>query len=216
MADIFREVEEEVRKDRLLKLWKKYGSYVIIACFALVAGVAVSVAWREYQESQRLAEAERFIAAVDLLQQGETQAAAEAFEALGEEADSGYAVVARLREAAARAESGDREGALAVYDRIAGEQEFPQIYRDLASLLGAMLIADSAPAAEIEQRLAALLQPTSPWRFSAHELVALAAYREGRLEQARQGFEKLASDTSAPAGVRARSRQMLNAIGPVG
>ncbi len=214
MSDnLFREVDEDLRKDKLQALWKRYGAVVIAGCVALVLGTAGSVFWRDYQAGQRSADSARFAAAIDLVERGDNAAAVDAFVALADDAGGGYALLARFHEAAARAETGDGRGAVAVYDGIAADGGPDQVYRDLAALMAAMQLANSASAADIETRLQALLADDNPWRFSARELIAAVAVREGRTAAAVESFRTLAEADEAPPGLRARARQMLDALG---
>ena len=99
MSDnLFREVDEELRKDKLQDLWKRYGAVVIAGCLALVLGTAGSVLWRNYQADQRSAESARFAAALELVERGDSAAAVSAFAALADDAGGGYALVARFHE----------------------------------------------------------------------------------------------------------------------
>lgn len=216
MTDIFREVDEEVRKDRLNELWKKYGLWVFLGCVLLVAATAAFTYWRNYQSAQRAALADRFLAAMELAQQGKAAEAAATFAEIGREGPAGYSALARMQEAAARARQGGREAALASYDQLAADTGAPILLRDAARLGAAMLLLETAPAAELEQRLAPLLADGNAWRYSARELRALLANREGRASESRAAFGALAEDAAAPAGVRARARQMLQTIGPAG
>jgi len=213
VADIFREVDEDVRKDKATALWKKYGSYVVVACVALVIGTAGRVAWREYSESRQIEEAQKFSAATALVEQGETSAATAAFEALSRESGTGYAVVAAFREAEQRAKAGDRDTAVAIYDKLAGNGDAGPALQDLARVFAAMALIDEAPADEIRGRLAGLDADDSAFRFSVRELLAVLSFRDGDLEAAKTGFRALAEDAAAPSGVRARAQEMLAAMG---
>jgi hypothetical protein len=212
VADIFEEVDEEVRRDRFADLWKRYGVYFLAACVAVVVATAGWVGYREWRESKRLEYAERYRAAAELAQKDQLAEAADAFAALAEEASGGYAVLARLRLAASQAEAGDRDAAVATYDRLAADGGVEKVYRDLATLAAAMLLADVAPGAEIDRRLEPLLNPDNPWRHSAREVKGLTALREGRAEAARESFQAIVDDAAAPGAVRGRAQQMLQAI----
>lgn len=212
MADIFREVDEEVRKERAQKLWQKYGTVVVAACVLVVVATGGRVAWREYTESRQQEEAGRYVAALLLAENGETGSAIASFDSLAAEASDGYAVLARFQEAALKARDGDAEGAIRTYELIAANDGFDQIYRDLATLKAAMLQLDGADPSGLSARLAPLAEDGQPWRLAARELQALLQYRNGDLEASREAFEALANDASAPNNMKARAREMLAAI----
>lgn len=216
MSDIFREIEEEVRRDRYMKLWKAYGRYVVGVVVAVVIVVVGGIGWREYNARQALAESVRFSEAMELERAGEHGRAAAAFAAIAEDARSGYAALAALRSAAALAEAGDRAAAIAAYDRAAADGGVPRRFRDLAALLAAMHALDSADVAELERRLQPLTAGSNPWRHSARELAGLVRLKAGDQKGAREVFARLADDAEAPSGVRGRAAELLAALPEAG
>lgn len=211
MSDIFREIDEELRRDNFFKLWQRYGKYVVALAVAAVAVTALVVGWREYQSRERQAEGVRYAAALDLARQGKDKDAADAFAAMAQSVKGGRAVLARLEEAALRAKSGDSDGALAIYDAIAQNGAAEQTYRDLANLLAARLLVDKAPK-DAEQRLLPLTDANNPWHATALELTAIAALKEGNKTEARATYQRLADDLGAPQGLRARAAEMVAAL----
>ena len=97
MADIFREVDEDIRRERYSKLWKRYGKYVIAGAVAIVVLTAGREGWKQYQTAQREVAGERFAQALDLAASGRETDAVTAFSALADDAGAGYATLARLR-----------------------------------------------------------------------------------------------------------------------
>lgn len=209
MSDIFREVDEEVRHERLFKLWRKYGNYVVAAVVAVALGVGGSVGWKQYRLNQGLAEGAEFAATLALLREGQPALAAERFAVLADDAGAGYAALARLREAEALAAAGDTDGALAALERLAADDRADRALRDLAGLLAVLQMIDGGASDALGQRLEPLMQDGSSWRASARELGALVAFRRGERARAREIFTGLAADASAPAAVRGRAAEFL-------
>jgi hypothetical protein len=213
VADIFHEVEEDVKRERYEKLWKAYGKYLIAVLAAVVLGTAGTVFWRDYQRGQREAESERFTAALALVQAGRNADAANAFAELANEAGAGYRVLALFQRASAQLSSGDTAGAVATYDRIVDDGGASAVLRDLGRLLAARALLDTAPMGEVEARLSPLRADANPWRHSARELTAVLALKAGDVAAAREGFQALADDLSAPSTTRARAAELLAALG---
>ena len=210
MSDEFiREVDEEVRQERTQLLWKRYGRYVIALAVVIVLATAAGVFWRNYQQQQRAADSHTFIEAVTLAGQNEADSAIERLNALASDATPGYALLARLREAGVLAQKGDTDAAVVVYDRIADDSGVGRVYRDFATLMAVMHQVDTIDADSAETRLAGLLASDNAWRYSARELLAIAALRAGRTDRARELLEANADDPDAPQGVRARAAQLL-------
>jgi hypothetical protein len=207
--EFIREVDEAVRQDRWLKLWHQYGAYVVGAALAIVIGTAAGVGWRAWQDSQRQAEAEAYMAASDLLREGRHAEAAAAFETLARESDSGYAVLARLQAAQALGQAGDAAGKLGMLDQLAADGATAALYRDLSELLAAQeQFGETTPG-----DLARLTGADNPWRYSALELSALAQLRAGDIEAARATLTQLVDDPRTPPNLGRRAGELLSALG---
>ena len=211
--EFIREVDEAVRQDRWMRLWKRYGTYFVGAAVAIVLGTGAGVAWRSWQESQRQDEARRYAAAEQLLRQDQASEAAAAFRALAADADSGYGVVARLRAVEAEAAAGESAAALATLDTLAESGAARPVYRQLGDLLTLQRELDRADAGALEGRVARLTGPEAPWRHSALELEALAQLRTGDIEGARRTLDILLADPRTPANLSRRAAELLASIG---
>ncbi len=210
MADIFHEVDEEVRRERLQKLWDRYSIYFIALAVLIVAGMG---AWRGYvwwQDKQAAAAGAKFEVALALSEQGKHEEAEAAFADIAAEAPSGYRVLARFRVAAALAQSKPTE-AVQAYDRIAADGTLDQTLRDLAALRAASLLVDTATLADMKKRLDALAEPGRPFRASAREMLALSAWHNHDVKSARHYIDLLAQDAETPPGARARA-EVLSAL----
>ncbi|MFM8681411.1 MAG: tetratricopeptide repeat protein [Alphaproteobacteria bacterium] len=212
MADIFNEVDEDLRRDRAERLWRKYGNHVLALAVAIVVGTAGWTWWTDHQRKQSAAQGERFFAAVALAEGEQWQKAVDAFAAIGREGGS-YALVARLHEASTRARHKDMQGALSGYRAVAGDGAADPDLRDAALLLGALSGVETLPPAEVDAMLDRLSASASPWRFTALEIRAAAALRAGDGAKARELLARVADDPGAPASLRARATEMLQATG---
>ena len=214
MADVFNEVNEDLRQEHYQKLWKKYGKYVIALAVVVVMGTAGSVGWKEYTIAARESESARFAAADELIRAGNTSQGIAAFASLAEDAGAGYRTLARLNQAAALREAGELSIAVSVYDRVATDGGADEILRDLARLLAAQSLLDLDAASDgISTRLQPLLAEDNPWRFSARELRGTMALQAGDVETAKREFAALTDDLLAPQGIRARAAELLAALG---
>ncbi len=213
MADIFREVDEDLRHERYLKLWRRWRYWLLGVGVALLGGAVAYVMLADAQESAREAEGRQFAAAVAGIEAGRSGEAADLLAALAADSETGYAALARLSEADARAGRGDISGAIFVYDQMAADSRLDPLYRDLGALLAAQRLVDRASAEEVNQRLAPLLTGQSPWRPLATELSAVAEMRAGNEEAARGLFAELVSDPAAPLGQRQRAAELLLSLG---
>ena len=211
LSDIFREIDEELRRDNLLKLWSRYGRYVVAAAVGVLLVAAGVVAWRNHQLAERRAEATRYAGALNLAQGGKSADAAKVFAAIANEG-GGYALLASLEEAGLLAKSGDRKAAIAIYDRIAATPGIEPEFHGLAVLLSVMHGMPDADPQRTIARLAPLTGSDNPWRPTALELTALARLKSGDKKAALDLYKGLADDLTAPRGLRARAAEMAAAL----
>lgn len=215
MSDIFSEVDEEVRREQLHRLWQRYGHYLVALCILIVVGVA---AWRGYRwwEAKKAGEAgTAFEQAVTLAQTGKNQEAEAAFAKIAVDGTAGYRVLARLRQAAELART-DTKAAVGAYDAIAADGSTGQTVRDLAAIRAALLLVDTAPYAELKTRLEPLTAADRAYRYSARELLALSAWKNGDAAAARQWTDAILSDPQSPAGTRSRAQVLSELLAASG
>jgi hypothetical protein len=211
LSDIFQEVDEEVRREQLKKLWDRYGIFVVIAAILVVAAIG---AWRGYQwwEAKKAAEAgAAFEVASTLAETGKHSEAEAAFAKIAAEGTAGYRHLARLREAAELAQ-GDAKAAVAAYDKIAADGAVGPVLQDLAALRAGALLVDTTSFAEARQRLEPLTGDDRTFRHTARELLMLAAWRAGDSTAAKRWFDMIIADVQTPAATRSRV-EMLMALG---
>lgn len=215
MADIFQEVDEEVRREQLKKLWQRYGNYFIALIVLIIVGVA---AWRGYDwwENKKAAEAgSAFEQAVMLAESGKHQEAEAAFAKLSTDSTASYRILARLREAAELAAT-DRAAAIKAYDEIAADRSAGQVIQDLATVRAGFLRVDTASYGDMRARLEPLTAPDRPFRYSARELLALSAWREGDMGAARQWTDAILKDPQTPPDARSRASVLSELITATG
>lgn len=203
MSDIFDEVDEAVRREQFIRLWERYGYLVIAVAVLIVAAVAV---WRGYDYWQTKKAADlgaQFTSAAILAEEGKHQEAEQAFGRIAAQGTAGYRVLARLREAAEVAQR-DPKAAVAIYDELSASSATAQPLRDLAALRAAMLLSDTAPFPEFSRRLEPLAAAGAPFRHSARELLAFAAWKAGDSAAVQKWSQLIREDPETPPALRDR------------
>jgi hypothetical protein len=212
MADIFREVDEEVRRDRALEFWKKYQTPLVILAVVIVAAAG---GYRFYLERQRMAEeaaGARYEAALQLARENKSAEADAAFQDIIKQGPQGYGLLARFR-AAADAAATDRAKAVSIYDGLAADSKVGATMQDIARLRAAMLRVDEADQKELESRLGPLAQSGGAFRNTARELLAVAALKREDYETAGRQLDAIVVDAQAPQAVRQRAEAFLGLVG---
>jgi hypothetical protein len=204
VADIFQEVDEEVRREKLKQFWERYSLAVIGVCVAIVVAIG---AWRGYDwytARQAAIAGANFESAVSLMGQGKAKEAEAAFNAIAKDAPAGYAALARMRAANALA-GGDKPAAIKAYTAMAQDGTLPPAFQDIAAIRAGMLMVDTAPLADLQRLLDPLAGSDRPFRHSARDLLALSAWHHQDVAATKKYLDMMAKDSDTPPGVRARA-----------
>jgi hypothetical protein len=207
-----REVDEAVRQEQYKKLWDKYGLYVLALAVLVIAGVAAYKGWTYWQERKAQQAGGDFTQALTLEDGADPVKAKKAFESLIKKGPEGYRVLSQFQLAAAEAKAGEADKAVAAYDALATDASVDPILQDLATVQAATLRLDSANYNEIERRVKGLINSSSPWRFSARELLGLSAYQHNNMDSAEKQFTALLGDPGTPPNMRETAKVMLALI----
>ena len=219
VADIFDEVDEELRADRAQALLKKYGGLIVALALLIVGAVAGWQAWRWWQTKQSLAVATEYLNATRIAdaagpnKDARAKEAIAALEKVASSAPEGYRTLARLRAAALEADNGNPKAAAGLWDQVAADGAADPLLRDLASLVWVNHSLDTGDPALVEARLKPLASPDNPWHGLAREAQALLYMRQGKNDQARDTLRSLAQDVTAPEGIRTRANILLTRLG---
>jgi hypothetical protein len=201
LSDIFREIEEDVRRDRLEKLWKEYGAYFVALIVAILLGVAGWQLWQRYERGQRDKDAVAYNAAMTIADPGQQ---AKAFADLAAKAGGGYVALSRMGQANALMRGGKQLEAVDLLKDIANSDNGP--IGAAARLKAAWSMADRTPRDQLQTLLQPLLDPNGAWRPMAQEVLAYSDYRAGKMLVAASQFNQLANAPQAPDDLRGRAR----------
>ncbi|MTI43486.1 hypothetical protein JM93_01927 [Roseibium hamelinense] len=203
MSDIFREVDEDIRKEKYSRLWDRFGVWIIAAAVLIIAGTAGYRGWI-YWESQKAQEAgDTFFEASRLADEGNYQDAQALFNQL-EQSIGGYPVLARLRSATSLDQEGRKEEALAAFDAVARDSSVAGALQDVAALRAGYLAIDLEDYSAVADRVEGLTAAGEPFRAAAREIMAVAAWKAGDIDAARNWIEQIRDDAEAPADVTRR------------
>jgi hypothetical protein len=214
VSELFDEVDEDVRRDQLKKLWDQYSIYIVAGALLIIASVG---GWRGYQylEAKKAAEAgAAFDKASELSEQNKHADAESAFADLAAKAPSGYRMLARLR-AAAEAATRDPQAAVKLYDDISADRSIGAPEQDLARVRAAALLLETASYPNLLARLEPVTAPGATFRHTARELLALSAWRANDAAAARQWLDVIANDGETPPSLRSRAEALQALLPPV-
>ena len=189
--NFLREVEEEIRRERFERLWKEYGTYFIAGAALIVIGVL----GYKFVENRRVTAAqttgERYEGAMELASTGKDGSAEKEFASVVADGTGGYPELARLQLAGVLLKQGKKAEAIAAYEELAKSANADPLLRDYAALQAASARMGEADFTELQNRLTPLMADASPWRFSARELLGVAAFKAGKADEARSTLTPL-------------------------
>jgi hypothetical protein len=215
LVDIFDEISDDLRAERAARLLRRYGALLLLAALLVLVGVGGQQLWQNYQARQNNIAATKYLAITGQIdnQAGSTnaqrQADARQLTDFAASAPAGYRTLARLRAAGLYADAGQNSQAEAVWDAVAADGGADILLRQLADLLWAQHALGTAPNNAVAARLQPLTDTENIWHGLARETQALLYLHEGNKEQAKALFSEIASDPSAPEGVRNRADGLL-------
>lgn len=213
MADIFQEVQEDLRRDRLKSLWDKYGSAIILVAAAIVLAVGGWRAYQYYEAREAAAAGDRYQAAAALAESGKSEEARKAFGAIAADGPPGYRALARLREADETVKT-DKVEAVKLYLAVAEDQAADGSLKDAARVRGAYAAVDGGSRDDVKRFAEPLATSNGAWSSLANETLGLAAFKVNAMDDARRHFEAIVDDPEAPGASRQRANLMLDVLPP--
>jgi hypothetical protein len=206
--DIFREVDEEVRREQLKRLWERYQVLIVAAIMLIVAGVG---GWRVhewYQGKRAELFGSQFENAISLSEAGKHEEAEAIFARIAREGTPSYQVLARVRQAAELAER-DPPAAITLYRQIADDNNVDEILRDLAAVRAGALMIDAGQYNDVRKLVEPIIQHRHDLRHTARELLAIAAWKAGDWPLAKKWYAAILTDPEAPASSRMRVETLI-------
>jgi len=207
-----REVEEEIRRERLEKIWQQYGTYILVAAALIVFGVLGYKYWENSRITAFQKTGQRYEDAMALASEGKEGSAAAEFKTLAKEGRGGYPALAQLQLSGALLKEGKKSEALAAYETLANDDKADEFLRSFAALQAAGLRLGEADFTEMQNRLNPLIGDESPWRYSAREMMGLAAFKAGKTNEARMLLTPLLVDQKTPKSINDRAQIVLAEI----
>jgi hypothetical protein len=207
-----REVDEEVRRDQMVSVWKNYGRLIIAAIIAGLAIFGAILGWRAWSHSNEEAETLKLQQAFDAVGSGDAKGAKTSFDALAKDGAPGNRAIATLMQANALLAAGDAKGAAAKFGEVAGDTSVAQPLRDLATIRQTYTEFDTLQPQTIIDRLKPLATKDSDWLGSAGEMTAMAYRRMNKPNEARAMFKTIAESDKVPQPIRERAVQAVDGL----
>lgn len=215
--EFLEEVENDIRHEKLMVLWKQYGKFIVGGLVGIVLLVTGYNLWGYYDHNRRAQMAEKLMAAQDYLGQGDLPKAVTILNQLSGENHKTYQQLALFEKAGILLKEGpvsNPKEAMAIYHQLATNKQVDPLWRDFAALLEVMVLMDQpgTNADDLLGRISPLTNDQNPWRYLANEMKGFLFHRKGDHTQATELFARLVQDNQTPSGISMRARLMIQIV----
>ena len=207
MSDIFQEIDEDLRQDKVARLWKAYGKYLVALAVFIILVIASYRFIEHKNEKNREQTSELYELASETGRSGDKKAAIELLSDEMFDENIGYTIISKLKKAALAKSNNDLEGTEIVLKEIITNKDIPLYLRDLARLK--LFASDSD---NNSSQLEVLIEEEGPWKFLALELKGGIQLEGGNLKEARSIFKELTDDANTPNNLKRRASEILKAL----
>ena len=205
-----REVNEEIRQEKAKALWGNYGPYLILAAVILVLGTGIYQIYDHWQSSKAGRIGDTLLISFDLSDERNFDEALTKLDDVEKTGFGDYPFLAALRKGAIFMKQGDATKAVAEFDKVAGNKNAPEILRKVAKIRAAYILVDNGSFEDVEKRVKDLATDVDSTRIMARESLGLAAYKAGKMDDARYYFQKIVDEGMDGFKATERSRLMLD------
>lgn len=213
LGDAFiREIDEELKNEKLQKLWNKYGLFIILFVVAAVSAAVSFETFKSWNEKRNQEFSNAYAYALNLQNQGRYAEAADILQNLEKAKRGVYSNIAQIQLANIKLEQGEPEAAIALLENAAADNSFNPQMREIAIIKLASLKLDYAPAEEIQNLLSQFINEQGTWTNMAKELLAMLAIRESDFSTARTLYQEINSAENASDSLKTRAADMLNVL----
>ena len=203
------EVSEEVRRDKMYAVWRRYGPW-LIAVIVIAVLLAAGKGWMESRDQTRKAELGGALLAADAID--DPAEASAAFLAVAEEGEYDYPVLARLRAGAALMQAGRLDESQEQYELIKSMEGVDPRFSELADLRIVMMRSGTMDPDEMLGILGPLTVDGSVWRLPALEYEAAAHLKKGDPEAALASLRTILDIPQLAPAAQGRARELVEAI----
>ena len=208
--EFIREVDEELKEEKLQKLWKKIAPFVISLSLGIVLFTTSIVGWGKYSKNKNQKIGDDFSAAVELIKEKDFDTTLLALDRITEKAHDGYATMAKMKKASILIKEGNFDQGLSIYLNLENNA-FDQTFRDMATIMYVFNAIDHKSTDELLNKIERLTK-NSEWIFSALELKAFLLLKSGQKKESLKVFQQIMRTNNAPTTLIGRARDMIDHI----
>lgn len=209
MSDILRQVDEDLRKDKLSKLWKKYGLQVVLLISVMII---ITIAFQvkiyiDRSNNEQLVELYINASNVENVKQKLSF-----YEELINSGNHYVSGMAELSIANLKIENGYLEDGLLKLEMISKNKQYDPIIRDLATYLFLMKKINDLSENEFLNYLNISKINDSKFNFLYKELIAIKKLIDGNIGESKKDFQQLIDLQDTPVDIKIRASKFIRTI----
>ena len=208
-----KEVDENLRRDRVRDFLKDNGTYLIVGLVVFLAACGGIIWYQQHREQRAEEHVEQLAQLYKDIGDGNNSTVPQQLDDLSNSSSKAVRATALFTRAAFALQQNDRKLAISTYKKIRDDGSLPGSYRDAALIRETALEFDDLKPDQVIAQLEPLAKPGNPWFGSAGEMTALAMIKAGKTKEAGQLFATIAKDKSVPESIRNRSIQISGSLG---
>ena len=214
ISDTFvREVDENLRRDRIRDFFRENGAWLVFALILFLAACGGIIWYQQHREDRAAEHVEQLAQIYKDIGTGNTAKAPQQLDDLSNSSSKAVRASAMFTRAALALQLNDQKLAISTYKTIADDSSFPDAYRNAALIRQTALEFDQLQPQDVISRLQPLTKAGDPWFGSAGEMTALALIKQGKNKEAGQLFAAIAKDKTVPDSIRNRAVQISGTLG---
>ena len=206
--EFIREVDEELKEEKRMKLWKKYLPYILSFSLGVVFFTSGYVFWENYTNNAKQRLGDDFTAAVELAKEEDIDAALLALDRIVDKGSDGYVTMAKMKKASLLIDQGDIQSGLDIYLDLE-KNAVDQSFRDIATILYVLNSIDSKSGEDLLEKISPL-EASNIWKSSALELKAYIYLKNNQINNAIETFDSILKLPSKPSSLSTRAQNMID------
>lgn len=214
MADLLDEVRADLKEEQTVGLLKKYGTFTIVIMGFILFAMTGNLWWKNYQQGNIHKEGGDFLVAALKMRANKLDEAMKEFKELAQDGKTTYAALASLNLASFQQAKKEYDKASEAYKNVMSHPDTPPVLKEYSELmyLKAKLSDSVSNKQELLKHLTTFVQTKPTFKFSALEILAALQIELNLMQEAKETLDKLSTDASIPATMKARIEQLRNYV----
>ena len=209
MANIFNEVDEDIRKERYKKLWSRYGKYLIglIILIVLIFSINQYLVSKNISDNKKLLDI--YFSAAEDIEKSQFQLANESLNKIYNSKNTTLAAFSAFKLSESYFMNNDNNNATSVLENIFNNNSLETIYREIALYKYIMINFDVLDINDIESKVSIINDKESQLKPYFEELLGIKYITIGNKSKASFIFDELSSSENTPFDLKVRLEKLI-------